>query len=108
MSRLFAAQLPIYHPSEEEKTDPKLYAANVRELLLREGGFKPSNSSLVECRAYIALMEGRKPPAKSQAALALDSSHANGAQLADSKLAEAEASGTDAAGVSSSGAKKFE
>lgn len=64
-------QLPIYYPSDEEKADPKLYAANVREMMLREGDFKPSESSLVESRAYIALLEGRKPPPKSQAALAL-------------------------------------
>ncbi|BDA43236.1 Lysophosphatidylcholine acyltransferase 1 [Coccomyxa sp. Obi] len=74
-----ARQLPIYHPSEEEKADPKLYAANVREMMLREGGFKASESSLLESRAYIALLEGRKPPPKSQAAQALGIK-ANGVQ----------------------------
>ncbi|CAL8468772.1 g8313 [Coccomyxa elongata] len=74
-----ARELPIYYPSDEEKADPKLYAANVREMMLREGGFKPSESSLVESRAYIALLEGRKPPPKSQAAQALGIG-ANGVQ----------------------------
>lgn len=27
--------LPVYHPSEEEKTDPKLYANNVRKLMAK-------------------------------------------------------------------------
>lgn len=29
-------RLPVYHPSEQEKEDPKLYAANVRMLMARE------------------------------------------------------------------------
>ncbi|KAK9915142.1 hypothetical protein WJX75_005280 [Coccomyxa subellipsoidea] len=74
-----ARQLPIYYPSEEEKADPKLYAANVRELMLREGGFKPSHSTLADSRAYIALMEGRKPPANSVAGQELGI-EANGAK----------------------------
>lgn len=72
-------QLPIYYPNDEEKADPKLYAANVRKMMLREGGFKPSESSMLESRAYIALMEGRKPPPKTQAAQALGI-EANGVQ----------------------------
>lgn len=72
-------QLPIYYPSEEEKKDPKLYASNVRELMLREGGFKPSESSLQDCRAYIAMLEGRKVPANSQAGQALGLQQTNGA-----------------------------
>lgn len=28
--------LPIYHPSEQEKEDPKLYANNVRKLMATE------------------------------------------------------------------------
>lgn len=74
-----SVQLPIYYPSEEEKADPKLYAANVRELMLREGGFKPSHSTLADSRAYIALMEGRKPPANSVAGQELGI-EANGAK----------------------------
>ena len=60
-------QLPIYHPSEEEKKDAKLYAANVRALLLREGGMKPSESTLADCRAYISMLQGKPPNPKSQA-----------------------------------------
>lgn len=29
-------RLPVYHPSEQEKEDPKLYAANVRKLMAHE------------------------------------------------------------------------
>lgn len=60
-------QLPIYHPSEEEKKDAKLYAANVRALLLREGGMKASESTLADCRAYISMLQGKPPNPKSQA-----------------------------------------
>lgn len=30
-----AFELPVYHPSEEERKDPKLYAHNVRKLMVR-------------------------------------------------------------------------
>ncbi len=30
-----AFELPVYHPNEEEKRDPRLYAANVRKLMVR-------------------------------------------------------------------------
>lgn len=29
-------RLPVYHPSEQEKEDPKLYAENVRKLMAHE------------------------------------------------------------------------
>jgi lysophosphatidylcholine acyltransferase/lyso-PAF acetyltransferase len=28
--------LPVYYPSEEEQNDPKLYARNVRQAMVRE------------------------------------------------------------------------
>lgn len=71
-------QLPIYYPSEEEKEDAKLYAANVRALLLREGDMKPSESTLVDCRAYIAMLQGKPPNPKSQAYKALHPAEPNG------------------------------
>ena len=71
-------QLPIYYPSEEEKNDPKVYAANVRELLLREGGMKPSESTLADCRAYISMLQGKPPGPKSQAYRALHPAESNG------------------------------
>lgn len=71
-------QLPIYYPSEEEKKDAKLYAANVRELLLREGGMKPSESTLADCRAYISMLQGKQPGPKSQAYKALHPAESNG------------------------------
>ena len=71
-------QLPIYHPSEEEKADAKLYAANVRALLLREGGMKSSESTLADTRAYISMLQGKPPNPKSQAYKALHPGEANG------------------------------
>ena len=65
------AQLPLYVPNEAEKADPKLYAANVRALLLREGRFFSSDASLLDSRAYIALLRGKPPPPKSLAGQAL-------------------------------------
>ncbi|KAK9826820.1 hypothetical protein WJX81_004146 [Elliptochloris bilobata] len=67
-----AYELPVYVPSEAEKGDPTLYANNVRDMMLRVGGFKASPASLQDSRAYIALLQGRKPPKGSCAALALD------------------------------------
>ena len=61
------AQLPIYVPSKEEKEDPHLYANNVRKLLMEKGGFGSSEASLVDCRAYIAMLQGAKIPANSRA-----------------------------------------
>ena len=52
-------QLPVYVPSEAEKKDPALYASNVRDMMLRAGGFKASPASLQDSRAYIALLQAR-------------------------------------------------
>jgi len=49
----------VYVPSEAERADPALYAANVRDMMLRVGGFKPSPASLQDSRAYIALLQAR-------------------------------------------------
>ena len=51
-------QLPVYVPNKAEQADARLYADNVRAAMLRFGNFQPSESNLVECRAYIALLEG--------------------------------------------------
>ena len=75
---MHCVQLPIYYPSEEEKKDAKLYASNVRELLLREGGMKPSESTLADCRAYISMLQGKPPNPKSQAYKALHPAESNG------------------------------
>ena len=62
-------QLPVYVPSEAEKKDPTLYANNVRDMMLRVGGFKASPASLQDSRAYIALLQAcRNKPHKSGAA----------------------------------------
>ena len=74
-------QLPLYVPNEAEKADPKLYAANVRDMMLREGGFFPSEASLLDSRAYIALLRGKPPPPKSRAGQVLaEQSGSNGAE----------------------------
>ncbi|XP_021701052.1 lysophosphatidylcholine acyltransferase isoform X2 [Aedes aegypti] len=42
--------LPVYHPSEEEKKDPKLYARNVRNLMARELGIPISDYTFDDCK----------------------------------------------------------
>lgn len=36
VNHIEVVRLPVYHPSEQEKEDPKLYASNVRKLLATE------------------------------------------------------------------------
>ncbi|CAN6328581.1 unnamed protein product [Urochloa humidicola] len=50
--------LPVYHPSEQEKDDPKLYANNVRKLMAVEGNLILSDLGLVEKRVYHAALNG--------------------------------------------------
>ncbi|KAL3840321.1 hypothetical protein ACJIZ3_024912 [Penstemon smallii] len=56
-------KLPVYHPSEQEKEDPKLYAENVRRLMAHEGNLILSDIGLAEKRVYHAALNGniRKP-----------------------------------------------
>ncbi|KAL9695541.1 hypothetical protein quinque_014826 [Culex quinquefasciatus] len=42
--------MPVYHPSEEEKRDPKLYARNVRNLMARELGIPISDYTFDDCK----------------------------------------------------------
>ncbi|KAK6162811.1 hypothetical protein DH2020_002652 [Rehmannia glutinosa] len=51
-------RLPVYHPSEQEKEDPKLYAENVRNLMAREGNLILSDIGLAEKRVYHAALNG--------------------------------------------------
>ncbi|KAI3460303.1 hypothetical protein Pfo_016966 [Paulownia fortunei] len=51
-------QLPVYHPSEQEKEDPKLYAENVRQLMAHEGNLILSDIGLAEKRVYHAALNG--------------------------------------------------
>ena len=60
-------QLPVYKPSPDEKKDPHLYARNVRQMLMNAGGFESSDANLMDCRAYISMLQGRKPSIRSQA-----------------------------------------
>lgn len=64
---LYVLQLPIYVPSEEEKKDAQLYANNVRQMLMDVGGFGSSDAGLLDCRAYINLLQNKKPPRNSSA-----------------------------------------
>ncbi|GFQ01247.1 lysophospholipid acyltransferase lpeat1 [Phtheirospermum japonicum] len=51
-------KLSVYHPSEQEKEDPKLYAENVRQLMAREGNLTVSHIGLAEKRVYLAALNG--------------------------------------------------
>ncbi|XP_068639689.1 lysophospholipid acyltransferase LPEAT1-like isoform X2 [Aristolochia californica] len=51
-------RLPVYHPSDEEKEDPKLYASNVRKLMANEGNLIISDIGLAEKRIYHAALNG--------------------------------------------------
>ncbi|KZV28882.1 hypothetical protein F511_13677 [Dorcoceras hygrometricum] len=51
-------ELPVYHPSEQEKEDPKLYAENVRKLMAHEGNLILSDIGLAEKRTYHAALNG--------------------------------------------------
>ncbi|KAI5082127.1 hypothetical protein GOP47_0001870 [Adiantum capillus-veneris] len=44
--------LPVYIPSEKEKSDPRLYASNVWSLMALEGGLLKSDIGLKEKRIY--------------------------------------------------------
>ncbi|KAK9815838.1 hypothetical protein WJX72_010562 [[Myrmecia] bisecta] len=59
--RVTAYELPVYVPSPEEQQDPVMYAANVREYMLRWSGLKPSKALLRDKRAYHAILEGKLP-----------------------------------------------
>ncbi|CAN6360431.1 unnamed protein product [Urochloa humidicola] len=54
--------LPVYHPSEQEKDDPKLYANNVRKLMAVEGNLILSDLGLAEKRVYHAALNGNSLP----------------------------------------------
>ncbi|PIN03176.1 putative phosphate acyltransferase, contains PlsC domain [Handroanthus impetiginosus] len=51
-------RLPVYHPSEQEKEEPKLYAENVRKLMANEGNLILSDIGLAEKRVYHAALNG--------------------------------------------------
>ncbi|KAG8377742.1 hypothetical protein BUALT_Bualt08G0064600 [Buddleja alternifolia] len=51
-------RLPVYHPSEQEKEDPKLYAENVRQLMAHKGNLILSDIGLAEKRVYHAALNG--------------------------------------------------
>lgn len=50
--------LPVYHPSQQEKDDPKLYAENVRRLMASERNLTVSDIGLAEKRIYHAALNG--------------------------------------------------
>nr|AYE66857.1 LPEAT [Lobosphaera incisa] len=54
-------ELPVYVPTAEEQKDPVLYAANVRDYMLRRSGLKPAKAVLQDKRAYHALLQGKTP-----------------------------------------------
>lgn len=42
--------MPVYHPNDEEKKDPKLYARNVRNLMAQELGIPISDYTFDDCK----------------------------------------------------------
>ncbi|GMN35469.1 hypothetical protein TIFTF001_005300 [Ficus carica] len=58
VNHLEVIRLPIYHPNEQEKEDPKLYAENARKLMAREGNLTLSDIGLAEKRIYHAALNG--------------------------------------------------
>ncbi|XP_011074509.1 lysophospholipid acyltransferase LPEAT1 isoform X2 [Sesamum indicum] len=56
VNHIEVTRLPIYHPSEQEKEDPKLYAENVRRLMAHEGNLILSDIGLAEKRVYHAAL----------------------------------------------------
>ncbi|KAG5018307.1 hypothetical protein JHK87_014162 [Glycine soja] len=51
-------RVPVYHPSQQEMNDPKLYANNVRRLMATEGNLILSDIGLAEKRIYHAALNG--------------------------------------------------
>ncbi|KAL3639220.1 hypothetical protein CASFOL_017127 [Castilleja foliolosa] len=51
-------RLPLYHPSQQEMDDPKLYAENVRKLMAIEGNLILTDIGLAEKRVYHAALNG--------------------------------------------------
>ncbi|XP_053682491.1 lysophosphatidylcholine acyltransferase isoform X2 [Sabethes cyaneus] len=59
--------LPVYHPNEEEKRDPKLYARNVRNLMARELGIPISDYTFDDCKLMTFVKNIKMPYAASSA-----------------------------------------
>lgn len=75
--------LPAYHPSAEEAADPKLYASNVRKLMLECGKMQPSNATYKDKLAFYELVNIKKPDS---AGAAGDGSNGNGAAAAAASM----------------------
>ncbi|OWM74502.1 lysophospholipid acyltransferase LPEAT1-like [Punica granatum] len=58
VNRMEVTRLPVYYPSTEEMSDPKLYAYNLRRLMADEGNLKLSDVGLPEKRAYLSALLG--------------------------------------------------
>ncbi|KAK9797382.1 hypothetical protein WJX73_008706 [Symbiochloris irregularis] len=56
-------ELPVYHPTKAEASNPELYANNVRQYMLRNShGLEASESSLAEKQILHAHLRGEEPP----------------------------------------------
>ncbi|XP_077233256.1 phospholipid/glycerol acyltransferase family protein isoform X3 [Tasmannia lanceolata] len=62
VNHMEVTHLPVYHPSQQEKEDPKLYANNVRKLMANEGNLIMSDIGLAEKRIYHAALNGNSLP----------------------------------------------
>lgn len=60
-NRMEVTYLPVYHPSDEEKANPKMYARNVRDLIARELGLPGSNHSAEDALLQVQALKHRIP-----------------------------------------------
>ncbi|KDD76656.1 hypothetical protein H632_c147p2 [Helicosporidium sp. ATCC 50920] len=58
-------ELPVYVPNAEERADPRLYATNVRELMMKAGGFENTAATFEDKMRHLATIKrkyGILPP----------------------------------------------
>ncbi|KAL6775996.1 PGA3 [Auxenochlorella protothecoides x Auxenochlorella symbiontica] len=62
-------ELPVYVPNEAEKADPKLYADNVRKMMMEHSGTKDTRATFEDKMRYLTMLKkqyGKALPKKSE------------------------------------------
>ncbi|KAG1664377.1 hypothetical protein FOA52_004710 [Chlamydomonas sp. UWO 241] len=57
ITHITCVELAVYHPSEEEKSDPALYAENMRQYMIKYSKLKPSEASFASKMEYHRAIE---------------------------------------------------